>query len=480
MAGVMEGHQDSGMVSRNQDTNSETLGRGKRPQQPSRLQTSGDFIMDNNGSNNVENRVNGAPAPKQRGTAQTRGATRGGRGRKTNTNMDSDRITRQNSDLVNGNNTNRRNSVSSENSDTEDEDRQIGEISESVSEAKEHVSKNEIYTKTCLLAILRTLSASSVDFFKQDASANKDNVNYKYVHSILAELNRSNPSYADVVGTEANPTEVVRSDNANVGTETYARSDNANVGTVTRDVVREIMRQEAPRMIEDTRRKKNIIILGMDEGYDERGQVEDMLSAIGCGGKISAISARPIRLGVSRRGRNRPIKVEFNDERAVDFIIERKWNVRHTENFCYLFINRDLCKSDREKEKLARRQNRANRNLSEGETNQNGGRGGEERRGRPDPRNFNRSDNGVANRNENAVAQEPRETNEPNERENQNQATEDQAGNQNTQSIQQNLPMPGDVQGSEVRAEEEEGGSMGNNVERGNGENSTGATYQGL
>ena len=48
----------------------------------------------------------------------------------------------------------------------------------------------------------------------------------------------------------------------------------------------------------------------------------------------------------------------------------RRWR---TENFCYLFINRDLCKSDREKEKLARRQNRANRNLSEGETNQNGG-----------------------------------------------------------------------------------------------------------
>ena len=119
----MEGHQDSGMVSRNQDTNSEILGRGNRPKQPSRLQTSGDFIMDKNGSNNVENRVNGAPAPKQRGAAQTRGATRGGRGRKTNTNMDSDRITRQNSDLVNGNNTNRRNSVSSENSDTEDEDR---------------------------------------------------------------------------------------------------------------------------------------------------------------------------------------------------------------------------------------------------------------------------------------------------------------------------------------------------------------------
>ena len=86
----------------------------------------------------------------------------------------------------------------------------------------------------------------------------------------------------------------------------------------------------------------------------------------------------------------------------------------------------------------------------------------------------------MANRNVNEVTQEPRETIEPSERENQNQTTEDQTGNQNTQSIQQNLPTPGTVQRSEIRAEGVEGGSIGNNVGRRDGEISRGATDQGL
>ena len=453
------------MVSGSQPANSEVLGRGRRQVQPNDRYNSRDFVTSNNGGE----RTQGA----QRG-AQASGTARGGRG--TNANVGSGR-TRANSDLRTGNNASRRNSVTSENSesDSEEDDRQIAEVSESVSETKRLIERNEVYTITCLLALLRAYPASAVNKFKQDAMVNKDNENYTYVHNILAELERegremevSNPSYADAVGTRPDPTDEVRSDSANVGTVTHAE-------------VREFIRQEAPRVIEDSRRKKNIIILGMDEGYDERVQVEGMLREIECGSTISAISARPIRLGVSRRGRNRPIKVEFNDERAVKFIMDRKWNVRHTENFYNLFINRDLCKHDREQEKASRRQNRASRNSSgAGEANPNGGRGGEERGGGPDSRNLNRNDNGVANRNVNVVTQEPRETIEPSERENQNQTTEDQTGNQNTQSIQQNLPTPGTVQRSEIRAEGVEGGSIGNNVGRRDGEISRGATDQGL
>ena len=457
MFGETEGHQNNSMVSRNQSPNSEVFGRGMRNVQPNRLYNSGDFDT-NNSEGEIMHR---ATTTRQRG-AQVRGGARGGRGRRAN--VGNDRNTRANSDLRDSdnpinNNANQHISVNSDESDTEDEDRQIVEVSESVKEVKEHMERNEVYTNTFLLALLRALPPSVVDILKQDARENKDAENYTYVHNNLATLEPRNPSYAEVVEPRANATNNgTSSDNASNG----ARSDNANAGTITPDEVREILRQEAPRIIndriEDSRRKKNIIILGMIEGYDERLQVEDMLEALGCRGTISAISGRPIRLGAIRRGRNRPIKVEFNDEQAVDYIIEKKWELRYTDDFYNLFINRDLCKYDREKEKETRRQNRASRTSRASESNPRGGRGGVERGGRPDSQNHNENENGVANRNENVVTQDLRETNEPIERENQNQTTEDQAENQNTQGIQQNLPTPGNVQRSEVRTEGEEGG----------------------
>ena len=164
--------------------------------------------------------MHGATTARQRVT-QARGATGGDRGRKL-------RSSRNSGNTINSvnNNANRRSSTISVDSDTEDEDRQIVEVSESVKEVKEHVDRNEVFTITCMLSILRALSASAVENIKQDARENKDDINYTYVHNILAEMEARNPSYAEVVEARANPTDRdVRSDSANVGD---TRSDSAN------------------------------------------------------------------------------------------------------------------------------------------------------------------------------------------------------------------------------------------------------------
>ena len=236
------------------------------------------------------------------------------------------------------------------------------------------------------------------------------------------------------------------------------------------------MRQETAR-IEDARRKKNIIIIGMAEGYDEREQVKDMLEALDCRGTIRAIIGRPTRLGAIRRERKRLLKVEFNDERAVEYIMERRWNLKFTEYFYSVYINRDLCKHDREKEKEERRQKKASRTSRAGENLNGGGGGGE----RPAPRNNNT--NGGVNRNENEMIQEPRGAAAPIESGSQNQATNVPAENQITeQDIQQNLTTPGNVQRSEVRTEGGEGERERNNEERGGGviANLASATYNGI
>ena len=89
----------------------------------------------------------------------------------------------------------------------------------------------------------------------------------------------------------------------------------------------------------------------MDEDYDDVLLVRNMLGVMGCGFLYHDINKRPTRLGMKRNNRNRPLKVEMNNEDAVEKIMKCKKYLRNpNENFYSIYINRDLRKEEREKE----------------------------------------------------------------------------------------------------------------------------------
>ena len=103
--------------------------------------------------------------------------------------------------------------------------------------------------------------------------------------------------------------------------------------------------------IDDMNRKKNIVITGMDEDYDDALLVRNMLGVMGCGFLYHDINKRPTRLGMRRNNKNRPLKVEMSNAEAVEVIMNCKKHLKNpNENFYSIYVNRDLRKEDREKE----------------------------------------------------------------------------------------------------------------------------------
>ena len=113
--------------------------------------------------------------------------------------------------------------------------------------------------------------------------------------------------------------------------------------------------------LEDIHRKKNIIIAGMDEEYDDDLLIRNMFRVMGCGFLYHDINKRPTRLGMKNNNRPRALKVEMNNEEAVEVIMKCKKELRNrNENFYRIYINRDLRKEEREKE-IAQRKARNSR-----------------------------------------------------------------------------------------------------------------------
>ena len=166
--------------------------------------------------------------------------------------------------------------------------------------------------------------------------------------------------------------------------------------TIPQHNARQNLRQETERIIQETleerMRKKNIIIIGMDEGFDDMKLVRKMLEEIGCSRAIRDIDRYPTRLGSFRAGRRRPLKVEFNTEMAVDHIMKYKKELKGSMNFYSIFINRDLCRQERERQRDLRRGIPNNNNFRPDETSANGG--GHGNRPRPNPQ----GQNGHGNR----------------------------------------------------------------------------------
>merc|ERR1711874_400698 len=86
------------------------------------------------------------------------------------------------------------------------------------------------------------------------------------------------------------------------------------------NVLNTIIRQN----IDDMNRKKNIVITGMEEDYDYDVLVGNMLQVMGCGFLYHDINKRPTRLVMKKNNRTRALKVEMNNEEAVEVIMKCK------------------------------------------------------------------------------------------------------------------------------------------------------------
>ena len=155
------------MVSGNQPSGSESLGRGKRTKQSNNDHR--DFV--NMSSDSSDNETNVGKNTRKRVSKSA--LVRGGRGKKANVGNRS-RVTRSKNntrDISNPGNSNT-NQQSREMSDESDndapEDINLAEISDTISELNERVERYAVFSNTFLMAILKALPASTVDSLQSD------------------------------------------------------------------------------------------------------------------------------------------------------------------------------------------------------------------------------------------------------------------------------------------------------------------------
>ena len=429
--------QQANMVSRDQSTNSEVLGNGGRPKRnvPPKHLDPEVYDLSNNDKT----------SRGQRGSTQARGGTRG-RGGTNRTVSENKANTRASSSALNSEpiqqNSERNENVDSDNESVIGADLQLGEVMEKVGEMDTRIDRNAENANNFLLALIKVLNLpiEAINGLKQIAKDNENSETHTWLQNCVAMMGTRN--YAEVVET-GNETETETQQN------TVRRTE-----AVSQESVRQIVRQETPvilkQMFEDSKRKKNIIIIGMREGYDDCMLVEDMLKQMGCWRAIRDICRDPIRLGVARRGKKRPIKVEFRDEEAVEFIIRNKTTLKYT-GFCTIYINRDLSYEERERERENRRRNGRNGNSRAEE--ENASNSGSSTRNSQNPN---------TNRNGNNATQSTGRTSEVNNREMQSQNAGGQTHEIN-ESASQNLttqqPAPIQGEGRAPGAGNEEGGS---------------------
>ena len=79
--------------------------------------------------------------------------------------------------------------------------------------------------------------------------------------------------------------------------------------------------------------------------------ISEMFRAMGCGFRYRDIRAKPTRLGTRNTNKKRAIKVEMSSEEVVEDIIANKNKLKNrNENFYAVYVNRDLCREERQKE----------------------------------------------------------------------------------------------------------------------------------
>ena len=129
----------------------------------------------------------------------------------------------------------------------------------------------------------------------------------------------------------------------------------------------QIVRERVKETLEETQKKRNIIISGMIEGnrysdgrpYNDMESVSIMLDVMGLGHLESEVLKSPTRLGPKRwDGKFRPLKVELKSEWAAQQILDRKYGLSYHDDYMYVFINKDLSKDEQNAEIAARKKNK--------------------------------------------------------------------------------------------------------------------------
>ena len=125
--------------------------------------------------------------------------------------------------------------------------------------------------------------------------------------------------------------------------------------------IEERVKKEITVKLDDIYRRKNIIISGMAEGFDDYRIVCDLFRAMGIEYLINQIESAPIRLGPPHNnGKIRAVKVELRNEKTVEQVLNAKYELKWTNNYYLIYINKDLSRTDRDREIQARKGSRRN------------------------------------------------------------------------------------------------------------------------
>ena len=254
-------------------------------------------------------------------------------------------------------------SISDEHSQADHDDEQFNNsVNESIENSRddcEEIIENNTriiqYVSDNVSAVLKILMNVLPLTTVQEFASKVQNVNsddYQWAQDLVYQ--RLGPEGS--TNTEQGKNEIVNnvkaSDTASASTSqavnvNYAAAAATIPDAPNQNALNTIIRQN----IDDMNRKKNIVITGMDEDYDDDVLVGNMLQVMGCGFLYHDINKRPTRLGMKRNNRTRALKVEMNNEEAVEVIMKCKKELRNrNENFYKIYVNRDLRKEEREKE----------------------------------------------------------------------------------------------------------------------------------
>ena len=222
--------------------------------------------------------------------------------------------------------------------------------------------------------LFQVLPSEVINGLRNIANENVETQRYTWLNNCVASIKPERFTEAREAAAINSDTRTNASENEEV---TDVQREEVATPIITRENVRHILHQETNiilETLEDKKRKKNLIVIGMEERYDDLECVKEMLHQLGCDQVIRDIVGYPTRLGTAKWGRRRPIKVELRTERAVDYVIENKKWLKQTRDFFRVYINRDLNRQDRIKERDERLKNRGNGN-SGAEDALPGGRG---------------------------------------------------------------------------------------------------------
>ena len=264
---------------------------------------------------------------------------------------------------------------------TDDEDEFV-EVYDKIKHNKAHIHFVADNCAQLFSIIFSLLSHEQLTTIANKIKGNEEN-DHVWVHSIVGRAlegckkpENKKSENTQVVGNSiaAPPTTAVGATPAAAAAAAAPAAAGVGRNSVTNNqdkYLDQIVRERVKETLEETQKKRNIIISGMIEGnrysdgrpYNDMESVSIMLDVMGLGHLESEVLKSPTRLGPKRwDGKFRPLKVELKSEWAAQQILDRKYDLPYYDDYYYVFINKDLSREERNAE-IAARKNRSNRQI---------------------------------------------------------------------------------------------------------------------